>query len=53
MFRVFRAARYDRLYKQMFFDVKRDLFVDPNIYLHDAQISSDSSQGIPLTIVTF
>ena len=53
MFRVFGAARYDRLYRQIFFNGKGDFFVDPNICLHEAQISSHSSQGILLTIITF
>ena len=52
MFRVFRAARYDRSYRQIIFNVKGDYFVDPNIFLHEAQISSDS-QGIPLITITF
>ena len=53
MFRVFRAARYYRLYRQIFFNRKDYFFVDPNICLHDARISFVSSQGIPLTIITF
>ena len=56
--RVFRTARYPRLYRQIFFNEKNGLLSMLNINFYDAQITwknivSVSFQGIFMTIITF